>query len=191
MPLAHPTDPQPPSLAAGPRLRRLALGVQALTALGMAAVCVVPVLFWLSPDWVRQAAPDIARLGDAPITLDARALTLGALASLPAVAVALWLLGRLWQLFAEYRAGRVFSATAVLALRGFARAWLAQALVAPLQRTLLGLALTWGNPPGQRMLVLGIGWPDYMALLTGAALLAITSVMAQAVAQADENAGFV
>lgn len=177
--------------AVPPGLRRLALLVQGLTALGVAAVCLLPMVFWLTPDWVRQAGPGMAQLGGHPITLDSRALALGALGSLPSIAVSLWLLGRLWQLFGEYRTGRVFSATAVMALRGFARALLTTALLTPLHRTALGLALTWGNPPGQRLLVLSLGWADYLGILTGAALLAITTVMAQAVRQAEEADGFV
>jgi len=189
MPKAADPGRTPPSLPPG--LHRLTTLVRALVLLGVAVLGVVPLLFWLSPDWVRAAAPEMANLGDHPITLDGRALALGALSSLPVLGAALWMMGRLWQLFGEYRHGRVFSATALVALRGFARALLLGALLAPVQRTALGLALTWGNPPGQRMVVVSLQWSDYMGMLVGAVLLAITTVMAEAARQAHENAGFV
>ena len=56
---------------------------------------------------------------------------------------------------------------------------------------ILALALTLGNPPGRRMLVLGVGWPDYQALLLGGALLAMAAVMAEAARLKAENDAFV
>jgi hypothetical protein len=172
-------------------LQRLSSWVRALTVLGALALLVVPVAFWLSPDWVRVSASDIAGLQGHPVTVDARAQALGAACSLPGVAVGLWMLWQLWQLFGQYRAGRVFELRALGHLRGFAWALLAGALLAPLQRTALALVLTLGNPPGQRLLVLNLGWDDYLGLLTASVLLAIATVMAQAVALAEENGSFV
>jgi len=189
MPSAVETVGPRPSLPAG--LHRLTMLVRALVLVGVAVLSLVPLLFWLSPDWVRAAAPEMASLGKHPITLDSRALVLGALSSLPALGVGLWMMGRLWQLFGQYHQGRVFSPTALVALRGFARALLLGTLLAPVQRTALCLALTWGNPPGQRLLVVSLQWSDYMGMLLGAVLLAVTTVMAEAARLADDNAGFV
>ena len=55
----------------------------------------------------------------------------------------------------------------------------------------LGLALTWGNPPGQRMLVINLGWHDYLGLLSAAVLLAVATVMGEASRLADENDSFI
>lgn len=188
MPLAR-SSPDHPLPRHVQRLCRL---IHLSCALAMVATVVVPVAFWLTPDWVLSQAPTLSGLdAQTRLTLDGRALALGALATLPAVACSLWLLMRLWQLFGEYLVGRIFSPLALQALRGTARALLLGAVLAPLQRTALALAFTLGNPPGQRMLVLGLGSSDLVPLLTGAVLLAITSVMAVAARQADENASFV
>jgi hypothetical protein len=41
------------------------------------------------------------------------------------------------------------------------------------------------------MLVVGFSWNDYMAVLLAAVLIAIATVMAEAVRVAEENEGFV
>ena len=45
---------------------------------------------------------------------------------------------------------------------------LVAALLAPLVRAATSVALTLGNPPGRRMLVVGFSWNDYMAVLLAA-----------------------
>jgi hypothetical protein len=58
-------------------------------------------------------------------------------------------------------------------------------------QTLTALALTWANPPGQRMLWLGLSSQHYVALLIGLVLLAVSTVLLEAARVADENAEFV
>ena len=53
------------------------------------------------------------------------------------------------------------------------------------------LLLTWHNPPGQRRLVLGFGWEDYLCLLFGGLLFAVSWAMAEARRLETENASFV
>jgi hypothetical protein len=174
-----------------PGLRTLIRVVRALTAVGALAMLAVPLIFWTHPDWVRQAAPEIVGLGRAPIVVDDRALLLGGLGSLPAIALWCYALWQLWRLFGEFGAGRVFAAGTQEHLRRFAWAVLVSALLVPLHRAWIGVALTFGNPPGQRMLVLGFSWNDYLAMLLGAVLLAVATVFADAVRLAQENEGFV
>lgn len=180
-----------PTAALPAGLGRLVTVVRLLALLGALSLCTVVPAFWLNPEWVRSAGPAAAGLGPVPITLDTRAQWLGVLGSLPGVLLGLWTLWRLWQLFGEYRQGRVFGSLAVQRLRSVARGLLAMALWAPLQRCLMALALTWGNPEGQRMLVLSLGWHDYLGVLSAAVLLAVAAVMAEATRLAEDNAGFV
>ncbi len=185
------TQPSAQARAWPPGLHRLTRWVQALAVLGVLCLLWVPAAFWLNPDWVRAVGPAAAGLGGATVTVDARARWLGAAGSVPGVLLGLYTLWRLWQLFGEYGAGRVFGPAAQRHLRGLARGLLALALLGPVTRTLMALALTWGNPPGQRMLVLGLGWHDYLGVLTGAVLLAVATVMAEAARLAAENDSFV
>ena len=61
----------------------------------------------------------------------------------------------------------------------------------PLGRTLSVLALTWGNPVGQRQLWFGLSSDHYLALLFGLVLLALAQVLTEAARVAHENAEFV
>ena len=67
----------------------------------------------------------------------------------------------------------------------------ANAFVRPAADTVLVLLLTWDNPPGQRRLVLGFGWEDYLCLLFGGLLFAVSWAMVEATRIETENAGFV
>lgn len=46
-----------------------------------------------------------------------------------------------------------------------------------MERSLLGVALTLHHPPGQRILVVGVGSPDLTILLIGSILAIISWVM--------------
>jgi hypothetical protein len=60
-----------------------------------------------------------------------------------------------------------------------------------LTATALALALSFGNPPGQRYLVLTLSINDYFAVIIGGVLVAVAAVMREAARLADENASFV
>lgn len=184
--MAHPfPDPgSPPPLST-----RLVLFVRAMCLLGALVLVAVPAWFWTSPEAVRSLAPQFA--GVQAVTVDARALQLGALLSLAPVALGLYALWQLWRLFGEYGAGRVFGRPALVHLRRFAWALLAAALLAPLVRAAGSVVLTLGNPPGQRMLAIGLSWNDYLAVLLAVVLIAIATVMSEAVRVAEENQSFV
>jgi hypothetical protein len=171
--------------------RRLSQGVRVLAAWGALCLVVVPAVFWLSPEWVADVGPSLPGMMGQPVTVDARALALGALASLPGIAVALWMLWQVWQLFGQYLLGKVFGRQALQHLRSFAWALLFTAMLAPVQRTAVALALTIGNPPGQRLFVFTVEWQDYLLVLVAAVMLAIATVMAEAVRLAEENDTFI
>lgn len=188
--------PLPASSAAAaslpPGLAGLVWLVRGLALLGAATLCLLPAVFWLSPDWVQLAGPQIAGLDRrATLTIDSRALLIGALASLPGIAAGLAAMHQLWRLFGEYAARRVLGRPAQRHLRNVAACMLAAAVLAPLQRSVISVALTLGNPPGQRMLVFTLSWNDYIAVLGGVVMLAVALVMHEAVRVAEENAGFV
>lgn len=165
--------------------------VRAMTVLGAVVLCVVPAAFWLTPDWVQARGGIISGIGNHPMVLDDRAMALGALSSLPGVALGLYALWQLWCLFGEYSEGRVFGRAAQQYLRRFAWGTLWMALATPFLRAAMGVALTLGNPPGHRLLALGFGWDDYVSILSGAVLLAVATVMSEAVRMAEENESFV
>ncbi len=167
----------------------LILWVRVLCVAGAVTLVGVPLWFWTSPEWIAQTSEQLA--GVREVTIDDRAQQLGAAASLLPIALGLYTLWQLWELFACYARGAVFSQEALVRLRRFAWALLAAAFAAPLVRGLLSMVLTMGNPPGRRMLVLGFSWDDYLAVLLATVLLAIATVMREAVRIAEENEAFV
>jgi hypothetical protein len=189
MPTSHPVVPA--GTAPQPHLRRLCQWVRALVLLGAVAQLAVLWHFWASPEWIARAAPQMTDLAGHAITLDARARWLGAASSLLPLAIGWYGLWQLWRLFGHYARGLALTAAAQQSLRRFAWAVLLMAPAGPMFRAALGVVLTLGNPPGQRVLAIGISSNDYLLLLLGAVLLAIATVMAEAVRAVEENKQFV
>ncbi len=61
------------------------------------------------------------------------------------------------------------------------------AALRPITGAALSVVLTFANPPGQKMLVLGISLDDYMIALFGGLILAIGHVMVEATRISDEH----
>jgi len=174
-----------------PRIRRLAFWLRLMCVLGAAAVLLIPLQLWTSDSWLLHVARHQWEAGQQPLNLSPLTRGLGlAIAALPgsAALLALW---QLWSLFGCYARGQIFSAEPVQRLRRMGLALVALAPALPLSHTLSVLALTWQNPPGQRVLVLALAFQHYLALLFGLVLLAMATVMAEAARVAEENAGFV
>ena len=108
-----------------------------------------------------------------------------------AQATSLWALFETWRLFGCYAQGDLLSLRPALHLRRLSLAVISYAPAVTAGQTLTALALTWANPPGQRMLWLGFSSQHYVALLIGLVLLAVSTVLLEAARVADENAEFV
>ena len=173
------------------RIRLLSRTVRALCVLGTLCLIGVSTYLWTSSQWLQAVAAGPWGLGAFAVQLNLHNRLLGAAASSLSLAASLYMLWQIWSLFGAYERGQVLTKAAVLRMRGVAIGMLALALAQPLSMTLIGLALTMDNPAGHRALVVGLSWNDYLTLLFGLVMLAIASVMAEAVAIADENAGFV
>lgn len=189
-PLA-PERPTPATLP--PRLRRLARLVRLLCLLAAGVLLAAPLLVAGHPAVAALVAQEVVPGGPpgVPAVGVPGGLLLPAATVALASALGLWTLWQLWQLFGEYAAGRVFGAVALGRLQRFARGVAALAVLGAPWRTLLALAFTWHQPPGQRLLVLSVSSNDLWLVLLAAVLLALAEVMAGAVALAEDNAGFV
>jgi Protein of unknown function (DUF2975) len=173
------------------RLRRMSRGMQALAAAGALLLALVPL--WV---WHEEPQHLLARLYGYSFTAGTYTPPmpmpwLGAIAAMPGVLIGLFALWQVWQLFASYGRGVVFGAEPTRRLRRLGWALLASALLQPLTHTLLMLALTFRNPPGQRQLVLGLGSDHYLMLLLGGLLIAIAWAMDEGARLQQENEGFV
>lgn len=180
--------------SASERLRRMSFWMQVLVAIGAVILILVPAYFWTAEQEVlNKAAADLlpASAAATPLVITPH-VRAGALAVVSAnVALGLFALWQVWHLFAAYGRGVVFGPDASLRMRRLAWALVAVAFVRPLTQTLVVLLLTWHNPPGQRQLVIGLSWDDYLSLLFGGLLFAMSWAMAEARRIELENAGFV
>lgn len=171
-------------------LRRHAQVVHALILAGAALLLAQPVMLLAFNQGLGPfGGADFLGLPSLPMDDPARWRT--AAVSLLPVGGGLYALRQLWRLFDEYGHGRVFGPVAQDALVRFAWAVLLLALLLPLARGLMTMALSIGNPPGQRFVSITLAWFDGLHILFGAVLVAIARVMAEARRLADDNAGFV
>lgn len=181
-------------LSASERLRRMAHWMRALIAAGAVILVVVPVVFWTAdPDALNKAAAELLPASAQParfsITPEVKAAAMGVVSA--SVALGLFALLQVWHLFGAYGRGVVFGPEASLRMRRLAWALVATAIVRPMTQTLLVILLTFHNPPGQRQLVISLSWEDYLSLLFGGLLFAMSWAMAEARRIEQENASFV
>ncbi|MBY8976936.1 DUF2975 domain-containing protein [Rhodobacteraceae bacterium NNCM2] len=149
----------------------------------MAAIPVAIVAVWLvNPEVLTERFHSPK---GPPITNQQIALCIG-LSLIPAAifCAGLWHLGRLFQLFAE---GAHFSARTAHHLRQFAAGLLGSALAAPFASAAISVALSWFNPPGERMLAFDISHYGVGAVLMAALLFVLAWVMAEAQKLAEDQ----
>lgn len=172
--------------AVGP-LGRLSAFMCAVIALGGALAEIALAWVWLTPSWVETYVAPRLGLHGVAVDLDGATRLAGFAISMMPMAVLLYLLHQAYALFDSFRLGDVFNAMSPVRLRRIGLCMVALALLRPITATLLGLALTWSNPPGQRILSVAVSIDDYMIGAFGGLILAIGHVMVEAARIADDN----
>ncbi len=159
--------------------------------LGVAAIASSP--WWMSAEWLLQLAAFQWRLAaeHTPGVLAADSLwgARGAML-LPGLA-GLWGVYRLRQLLAHYRAGELFDLHAARLLRSVGLGFTAMSVLQVLSPTLAVLALTAHNPPGHRIVSVGVNFESYTLLIVGVLIVLLANVMLEATRIAQENQEFV
>lgn len=173
------------------RLHRLSRRMEWVTSVGVVLIVGGIALTAAIPSWCRNLL--LARLGETGARLPLGAsdqLMAGLIVALP-VGVMIWGLVHVRALFREFADGMVFTSNAAHHLQRFGVSVLAQGVLGPLSATLLALALSFGNPPGERYLVLTLSINDYFAIIVGGVLVAVAAALREAARLADENASFI
>lgn len=171
--------------AVGP-LGRLSAVMCVVVAVGGALAEVVLAWVWLTPSWVEAYVVPHLGLQRVPVAFDLSTRLVAFAASMIPMGVLLYLLRQAYALFDAFRVGNVFTAHAPVRLRRIGFCIVTLAFLRPITAMLLGLILTWGNPPGQRILALSLSIDDYMIAALGGLVLAIGHVMAEAARLADD-----
>ncbi|MCX2861059.1 DUF2975 domain-containing protein [Paucibacter sp. PLA-PC-4] len=173
------------------RIQGLIRLVRLLALVGGAAQLLLPLLFWSQPEWVARVARQEWGSSAANLQLDGGSRLAGLAASALPALVGAWAMWQVWCLFGCYARSELLALAPVRHLHRLGLALVGLALAMPLGQTLALLALTLGNPPGERQLALTLSSEHYLCLLFGLMLLAIAAVMREAVRVADENAEFI
>ncbi len=127
-------------------------------------------------------------LGHAPGAGEALAAGFAGLLPLAALVYTLW---QMRALFGRYRTGEILSRSCAHLMLRIGRGLFALAGLGILAQMLQLLALSWGAPSGQRVLAFGLDSADLGFLLSGAFVLVVGRVMAEAARVAEENEAFV
>lgn len=184
------THPFPGVLLNEPKLlplQRLAAIMCLVVAIGGALAELGMVWVWIFPETVEKyVAPHIG-LAPGVATLNGLTRFIGFSISTIPLAVLFYALHQAFELFDAYRCGDVFSASAPQRLRRIGYAMVGLAVLRPLTSAILSLVLTAHNPPGQKMLVIGLSIDDYMIALFGGLIIAIGHVLVEATALAEEH----
>jgi hypothetical protein len=187
MSITHP-DVAKPTLG---RLERLSAFMCWVVAAGGAFAGLALIWIWLSPTIIETVVVPRLGLAGVPVTLDAATRAVCFAVTSVSAAVLGWLLYQAYALFDAYRRGHVFTDDAPARLRRIGVSMLVLAALRPVTVALLGVILTWPNPPGQRILTLGVGLDDIMLATFGGLILAIGHVMAEAKRLSDDNRAIV
>lgn len=169
--------------------RRLKLLIQAI---GLAAIVATIYGAWrLSFDF-DAFTRDIGRyLSNAPVPMTFTPLAVACLVLIVCCNGALVLGGlrAVWSLFDRYEEGELFSGRCGLLLRRAGLFALAGAISTIVSRTATMLAVTYANPPGQKMLVLALGTSELFLVLLAGLLFLLGHIMTVASAiEADYRA---
>ena len=176
-------------MAEPPRLHKFSKFMANLCAVVIVAAPLGLLLIWLNFSFLGPYMKQ--ELGLPPdMSVPVEAQLLSALINLTRLAIGLYGLLHLRRTFLEGAQGRYFSAGAVSSFRTFAWASLIYGIAAPIERTLVILAMTLGNPPGERMLSIGISTDHLLALFVGLLFVAVAHMFREGQRLAEENEEF-
>jgi hypothetical protein len=173
------------------RVRRVSRIMAGFCLFGMVALPAGLALLWTHPAWIANAYPATQPFLRDPSGWPAYLPYAGFAIMLVPAGVLVFGMNELRRLFRLYAAGHIFSPLATRRLKRFAATVLAQVILHPLAGAGLSVLLTAHNPPGQRHLAIGVGSPEFGALLLGGLILVIAWIMGESARIADENKSFV
>jgi len=177
----------PYPVPAAPRLRRIGRIVAVGALLCVAGAVLAVPLLWSSDEVLRHWIATQSPLGARPFTLNLDTRLVGALISLIGLAPVIYALLQLSMLFSRFARGEVFATDNAWRIRRMGLALIANALISPLVQMLTTVNLTRANQPGQIVVMFGIEQSHVLSVLSGLALIAFATVMADAVRLWHEN----
>ncbi|MCG8543216.1 MAG: DUF2975 domain-containing protein [Alphaproteobacteria bacterium] len=173
------------------RIQRISLIMQYACTLAALAIPVTLAIMWATFESWAPTHPELINIRPLPSPVPATTLVLGFLIAMIPGGLTIYAVWRLRTLFGLYARGLIFTAENIRCLRGFALAVLGFALAKPISGSLMSVALTMGNPPGQRMLSVSFGSSEATTLFIGCVFLVISWIMDEGRELAEEQAQIV
>jgi hypothetical protein len=173
------------------RIQRVSRGFRLLCTVAIVALPVGAALFW---GWFNQMAWPLPQgAGDLNVTLPLSTATLVASFAISMIPLAVVMFGllQLRRLFELYGHGTIFAAANARCLRRLGWTLIVWMLADVVFDALISVALTLGNPPGQRQLSISLAGADLTALFLGGVILIISWVMDEAGKMAADHAEIV
>jgi hypothetical protein len=172
------------------RVRRLSRRLSRFCGGAVPVVLAVPPLWWGLVD-TPLVYTDLPNGIPYPEVLSPQLRAAAAAVTLVPAGVMAWLLILLRRLFDGFARGEVFCRESHENLRRVARVLAIWFAVGCFHRTAVVLAVTIGNPPGQRILTLGLSAGDCATLFLSFVTVVLVWVFAEAERLRDESTGFI
>jgi hypothetical protein len=147
------------------------------------------VLYWTFINYLPETFMAVNRVSKTliPNPLTPMEQLLGYVASLFPMAALLYGLANIRRLFSFYMQGIIFSLEHVSVFKKIARALILYVVFSVLYRSAQSVIFSLGNPPGERVLSVGVGSEEIFSLMVGAIALLISWVMEEGRIISEEN----
>jgi hypothetical protein len=134
---------------------------------------------------LNQAVPQIQVLPSGRVMT-----VLAFVAAIPALLFVLCL-HQIWRFFGFVRSEQVLGENSQSSLRTLGRLAIASATAGVLCRTAVGLLATSNNPPGQKMLVIGLSSNELLAIVIAILVFIFANIVREAAVVTQENKSFI
>ena len=171
------------------RLQRVSRVMRYICLFGVwiSPVCLL-VLWFSDGDTSMKMIAHHAHLNTDNISITFTTRVLGFLINSISVAIIIYSLIQLGELFRLYSEGEIFGSDNVNRFLKFARSLFALGIINPVVGGLLSVILTMNNPPGERQFAIGFGSGDASNFFIATIFLVIAWVMAEGHELSKENA---
>ena len=173
------------------RIQRISRIMRHACTLMAVAIPIVLAVMWATFESWAPTHPELINIRPLPSSVPATTLVLGFLISMIPGGLTIYAVWRLRTLFGLYAQGMIFTAANIRCLRSFALAVLGFALAKLISGSLMSVALTINNPPGERMLSVSFGSSEVTTLFIGCVFLVISWIMEEGRELAEEQAQIV
>lgn len=176
------------------RIERVSRVLQFIFKASLVLLPIITVLSWVFYEDLialggMQSVNDVALSGlNIPETLPTVSRMLAMAVSMIPMVIDMLTLFFLYKLFGIYAEGRVFTSSSVGYIRRIGITLLIGQALHPVHEALLTLALTFTNPPGQRMIHIGFSSANFSEILIAVMIIVVAWIMDEGRRLSEEQA---